>query len=73
MSNNQEELVITRSGQPVARIVPIVEHETLLSWWAAEGRARIPTRSGPLPLPVKTSRSVDVADQLINDRENERW
>lgn len=73
VADDGEELTVTRAGEAVARITPITSDESLLSRLVAEGRAEAPSRSGPLPRPVRTKEPVDVAQALSEDRENERW
>jgi prevent-host-death family protein len=67
---------VTERGRPVARMVPVAQAapESLLERLVAEGRAKPPTISGPLPMPSVTGDpTVSVADVIAAMRDEERW
>lgn len=69
-----ETVEITKDGKPVARLVPIDKGRSFLDRMVAEGRAVAPTLSGPIPMPqVHGDPDLDVAAELVADRERERW
>ena len=69
-----ETVEVTDRGEPIARLVPIVAGDALLSRLVAEGRATAPTSRGPLPLPpVLGDPGQDVAAALADFRGEERW
>ena len=69
-----ETVEVTDRGEPIARLVPIVAGDALLSRLVAEGRATAPTSRGPLPLPpVLGDPGQDVAAALAEFRDEERW
>lgn len=66
-------VVITRGGQPVARLVPMHPTALFLDRLVAAGRATAPTIRGPVPPPpVGSDDGVDVAGALSEDRAGER-
>jgi prevent-host-death family protein len=67
---------ITERGRPVARVVPVGQAapQSLLERLVAEGRAKPPTITGPLPTPQVTGDpTVSVADVIAAMRDEERW
>ena len=69
-----ETVEVTDRGEPIARLVPIVAGDALLSRLVAEGRATAPTSTGPLPMPpVLGDPGQDVAVALVEFRDEERW
>lgn len=69
-----ETVEVTDRGEPIARLVPIVAGDAVLSRLVAEGRATAPTSMGPLPMPpVLGDPGQDVAAALAEFRDEERW
>jgi prevent-host-death family protein len=69
-----ETIEVTERGRPVARLVPVGGSLLLLERLVAEGRAVAPTTAGPLPVPpVLGDQTVDVAEELVSRRHEERW
>jgi prevent-host-death family protein len=67
-------IVITRSGRPVARLVPIDRDTAVLNDLVAGGRAIAAELPGPMPLPpVYGDPELDVAAALAADRDEERY
>jgi prevent-host-death family protein len=67
---------VTERGRPVARMVPVAPNtpQGLLERLVAEGRAKAPTLTGPLPMPQATGDpGVNVAAVIASAREEERW
>jgi prevent-host-death family protein len=69
-----ETVEVTVNGRPVARLVPVGSDVGLLDRLVAEGRATRPTSAGPLPVPpVHGDPTLDVAAELAQARDDERW
>jgi len=69
-----ETVEVTVNGRPVARLVPVGGEVGVLDRLVAEGRASRPTSTGPVPAPpVLGDPSLDLADELAQAREDERW
>jgi prevent-host-death family protein len=70
-----EELLISVSGKPVARLSPLEPAEDYLRELALQGRAVLATDSSPFPMPsVIGDPSISVAELYAQQREDEeRW
>jgi prevent-host-death family protein len=69
-----EELLISVSGRPVARLVPLEPEQALLNRLVAEGRATAPTDDGPFAMPARTGDpTLSVSDAIAAARADERW
>lgn len=69
-----ETVEVTDRGEPIARLVPVVAGDAVLSRLVAEGQATAPTSAGPLPMPpVLGDPGQDVAAALAEFRDEERW
>ncbi|HEX4788496.1 MAG TPA: type II toxin-antitoxin system prevent-host-death family antitoxin [Actinospica sp.] len=70
-----EELLISVSGKPVARLSPLEPAEDYLRELALRGQAVLATDSSPFPMPaVIGDPSVSVAELYAQQREDEeRW
>lgn len=68
-----ETLTITNQGRAVARLVPVADQGSGLADHLASGRVIAPTISSPFTLPPDTHDDINVASELVADRENERW
>jgi prevent-host-death family protein len=69
-----EELLISISGKPVARLVPLDPAENKLRELAARGEAILATHQTPLTLPpVIGDPSINSAELYAQLREEESW
>jgi prevent-host-death family protein len=69
-----ETIEVTERGRPIARLVPIDGGLSLLDRLVAEGRAVAPSTGGRVPVPPPFGDpDVDVAQELADAREDERW
>ncbi|WP_073480612.1 type II toxin-antitoxin system Phd/YefM family antitoxin [Streptoalloteichus hindustanus] len=68
-------VTVTERGVPVAHLIPVQAATSLLGQLVATGRAVPPrTPRGPIPLPPRLgSPDVNVAAELAEAREDERW
>jgi prevent-host-death family protein len=70
---NGEVIEVTVSGRPVARLVPITR-SSALDDLIADGRITPATNHSPFPMPpVIGDPSVNIADELMRMREEERY
>jgi prevent-host-death family protein len=71
---NGHAVTITKAGKPVARIVPISSDEASLARLIEEGLVTPPKVRGPFPRPPRTPNSgVNIADSIVQEREESRW
>lgn len=65
-------VVITRKGQPIARLVPVFGTSEALDRLVAIGHALAPTAPGPVLMPPRFGDDPDVAGRLASDRQEDR-
>jgi len=64
---------VTERGEPISRLIPIGS-DSALDRLVAEGRATAPAARGAIPVPpVLGDPGVDVAADLSQARDQERW
>lgn len=69
-----ETIEVTERGRPVARLVPVADHASVLARLVASGRAVAPTSVGPIPLPPALGDpTVSAAEVVAQLRDEERW
>jgi len=69
-----ERVQVTAHGHPIAQLVPVDRGLTVLDQLVADGKAAAPTIVGPVPRPRTSGDPTEnVAEQLVADREAERW
>ena len=70
-----ETIEVTDRGRPVAQIVPIATRQIspTLARLVAEGRARLPRRTGPRPPILPGDGTNRLSDMVRTMRDEERW
>ena len=67
-----EVVEVTDRGRPVARVVPVIGGGAVLEALVRQGRAAVPSVTGPLPLPSRSGTARrSAADEVARLRDEE--